>query len=221
MHRTVSATLSEYQKVVQSLSILAKTVQRYDGLMQQIEDKEIEIRNAVLGKVSSKRQMRKELIAKMKSLANSLKAYAAFTRNPELLEHAKMSLSLSNIRDTELVTCAANLVERMQAVLPQLGEYDVQTEAISDLRNKADLFAGALGAKQSALARRIAAEGTIDDLTRQTDELLKLEMDPLVDSQQEKHPEFVAAYHAARKIWDLGMRGRKKEPPAEVIPPAE
>lgn len=216
MYQTVAAVLVQYLKVVQSLPILVKIVARFNELRRQIDAKIIEQRNVVLGKTSTKTQMREELIVLMSDLANSLKAYAAINNNAELMEHADMSLKVKSIRDTELMSLAENLTEQMDKVLPNMGEYAVKPEKVDALRQKAADFIESVGARTSSTAQRHAFGGSLEELFDETDALLKLEQDPLVYSMQHDFPEFVAAYRTARKVWDLGMGKRSVDPAAPV-----
>lgn len=220
MYQTVAAVLVEHLVEVQSLPILVKTTERFNELRRHIDTKIIEQRNAVLGKTGAKAQIRHELIALMSDLANSLKAYAAAHNNPELMEHAAISLKIKSIRDTRLVSLAENLTEQMDKALPNMGDYAVKPEKVAALRQKAADFMEAIGARVSSVAQRHAVGNSLDDLFDQTDALLKLELDPLVNSMQHDYLEFVAAYRAARKVWDLGMGRRAADPaaPASDVP---
>ena len=205
-----------------------------ETLVQQIKDKGRDKREATAGKTEKKQQAEDAMILALVKVASSLYSFARRTKKSEVAAIADVTESqLRKIRDTELASMATSIHTSALANVAALADYGVTPAVLTDLQTKTAAFstpacrnalrrAGtALGDRESSVAERVGAGAALGDLFDQMDELLKDELDRLIETVRESERDFYNEYFAARVIKDIGIRHTKpNQPPPTPPPPA-
>jgi hypothetical protein len=214
MYSAVMAALETNTDAVGAVPALANAKTEFGGLIKQIDDKNIEKREASAGKMVSKDQAEEDLITSVVKVSAALVAFANRSKNADLKERAEATPSrLRQLRDTELVSRATAIQAAANEVMGSLSDYGIKAETLTDLNSKITVFDAAIKSRQSSVAERSAAGIDLADLFDNADALLKNELDKLVELVKDSHKQFYNIYQSARVIKDLGHGKREKSQP--------
>ncbi len=193
-----------------------------ETLVQQIKDKGRDKREATAGKTEKKQQAEDAMILALVKVASGLYSFARRTKKSEVAAIADVTESqLRKIRDTEVVSMATSIHTSALANVAALADYGVTPAVLTDLQTKTAAFSTALGDRESSVAERVGAGAALGDLFDRMDDLLKDELDRLIETVRESERDFYNEYFAARVIKDIGIRHTKpNQPPPTPPPPA-
>ncbi len=217
MYEGLLTFLNEYKTITDEAPAFMSVIQRLSEQIQEIRRKDTARSKVAAGKTAGKEQAKTRLIDSVIPIAAALSVYALSKENAALREQMKLSKTgLRRLRDTELVTITSDCHKTALEYLTDLAAYGLNETQVADLKTRIDAYQAAQTGKESAVAKRITARGTLKDMFRQTDSLLSQEMDILVKVIAPKHPEFAAAYRTLRSVKALGRRRKTNE---ESVPP--
>jgi len=207
MYETVLATLQTHGDVWKDAPVMAEAVGELARRLPLIRQGSAAGATSLKGLTKAKRNKKEEMASRTRTLAGLTSAYAAKTKNAPL--QAALDFSLS-----ELLRTKDNLaLDRCTAIVEQIRPHQAQLEAYgitaSDLqRLEADIagFKALIGTKGQQHSIRTANTQTLATLFRQSDELLKTQLDKLMLRYTPSHRTFCDAYAAARVIRALGGR---------------
>lgn len=214
MYGAVIAALETNTDAVSAVAALANAKTEFSSLIKQIDDKNIEKREAIAGKKVNKDQAEDDLITAVVKVSAALVAFANRSKNADLKERAEATPSgLRQLRDTELVSRATAIHTAASEVLASLADYGIKAETLTDLSSKIAAFDVAIKIRESSVAERSAAGIDLAELLDKADALLKDEIDKLVELVKDSHKQFYNTYQTARVIRDLGHATREKSQP--------
>lgn len=149
------------------------------------------------------------LVFKLTSL---LSVFATRTRNHELKNDVDFTESeLEYMRPGELLGVAElvlELIPKYQTELVALGLNDADVTTLSAYVNG---FTGATTATRSTITARKAAGALLKPQFAETGEILKEQLDGLMEQFRTSSPAFYNEYWNARKTMDYGIRHEKEE----------
>ena len=193
-------------------------VTQLSSLITTLKEKSTEVDSVTVGKVAVKSVAADALIAALLPVCSALYVYSRKQNIPEIKGRVGITEArLHAIRDTELASFGDAVVELATANAAAIAPMGITADKIADLKTKADAYTAAIGAKESSVADRKGARGTLDDLFSQVDELLNEELDRYMELLRAADTEFYNTYFAARVIKDIGVR-HKATPPAPPAP---
>ena len=139
-------------------------------------------------------------------LVNSLHAYANHANNEELKVKSKVTRSnLKGIRDNKLITKTLMIRDLLNENLTALADYAITPAKLSNLDGKMSAYQNAIGFKDTGFATKSAARISLSQLFEDTDNILKNEIDTLVENFKMSNKTFYDQYWSARTIKDLGL----------------
>ena len=178
-------------------------------LIQKIKDTNSQFKNLAAGKTATKH-------AAEDSLVEAVLEVSRRNKDEELKVKAGINISdLRGMRDTELAGKCQDIATAAADMADELVNYGITADKLTELNNKIAAYQTALGAQESGLAERTAARQALSDLFKQTDELLKEELDSLMELFRNSETDFYNQYQAARVIRDLGIRHGTNTDPAQ------
>lgn len=154
-------------------------------------------------------------------IAGAVMIVARDRRRSDLAEAVLFRRSaLQRNRPAERIWLAHRVHETALSVLDGLAPYGVTAERLAELQARIEAAAEGAGTMRTAVtARRAATEG-LRELFRDTDAMLRMELDPLVERLRPTQPQAFASYRAAREIVHRrGSRATGAESPAVVPTP--
>lgn len=130
--------------------------------------------------------------------------------------------SLDRLGDEELANRAANVFARADAKKTELATMQVTQANLDELAQALEDFRAAKAKPRSAVVERSVQTESLSGLIREAGNILRDQIDPMVNLFRRTNPEFVAGYRSARVIVD--RTGRRPVPvdatPQSPAPPA-
>jgi len=175
------------------------------------------------------RAKREALFASMNRLTTKVAtAVMNVARDRKLEELAaavqfKRSL-LRYARPPERLWLARRVFTAAQGVNDALATYGVTAETLADFQARIEAASDGVHMARTTVTARRAATERLRDMIRETDAMLREELDPLVEQMRDDQPQFHADYRAAREVVDVpGSRPPAESPTAgseATTPPA-
>jgi hypothetical protein len=156
------------------------------------------------------------------TISNALYVLGRNTGNESLkAECGKSDSSFRRVRDTELSQKADRILELTRANETALAGFNINQDQIQQFENAINLYKEVLGRKESKHAEARAAREALFDAFDNVDDVLKEDLDSLMELVRIPNPEFYNHYWAARAIKDLGFVKRKTDTAQEQTAPAQ
>ncbi len=210
MYTTTLGLLKSSQDKTGAMPVFAASQTKFEDLVGQIKTKDKERLGKTTGKSAVKDEAEDALVTSTVMVASGLTAFARRQGNTQLKEKAKVSESyLRRIRSNEQVNIAKLTYDLAFANAEALAEYSVTPSMLSDFKSRIAAYDAAIQDVGTGIAARVGARTAVGDLFIQADDLLKEEIDPLMEMFRMKEPELYDNYHAARVIKDIGIRHKK------------
>lgn len=212
MYESAAKILDENKSIWQNLKALAEAVQEFTALLDALRNKGVQRAKNTTGVTQGKNAKKEQMAKKAAQLAASAFAYAE-KLNDKVLQ-AKFNYSITDIKKTDdnnAISLTFAITEEAEKIQDKLADYGVQPEEISEVKSLGTEFKNFIGEKANVKSGRVAATGSLSDLFKAADNLLKNQIDKLLMRLKDQNPEFYRTYQNARAIRDLGGRTRKKE----------
>ena len=206
--------------IVNSITALPAKVTRLGELDIAILAKDRDKASKTEGKSDKKNQLETRLCDLLFSVANGLYAFAVDEDNVEIKAAAKLTQSkIKNLRDINLYNTAIKIAGLANG--KDLTTYSIANADVTNLRDAAEDFKKASADIAKSIAERVGAKKSLKQLFDEAMALLTDEIDPIINTQITKKPEFYNGYKAARVIWNQGGRSSNEpEQPVTNNPPA-
>ena len=196
-----------------SITGYSDAVTQFSSLIMEVKEKSTEVESVTVGKTVVKSEAGDALIVALLPVCSALYVYARKQNIPEIKGRVGITEAhLHTIRDTELASFGDAVVDLATANAAGIAPMGITADKIADLKTKADAYNAAIGAKESSVASRKGARGTLDDLFNHADELLNEELDRYMELLRSADTEFYNKYFAARVIKDIGVRHKANAP---------
>jgi hypothetical protein len=179
--------------------------------VDKITAKDREKATVTSGKTVAEKQAVKQLIDQLMIVGGGLAGWAIVNNNPEAQTVASVRRSyLVRVRDNELVQKAEQIHQLAEQYISNLVDYGINDETLATLKLLTETYQKALGEQESSMATRVSAPVSLTTLFQESDEILKLRLDPLMETVKPVNPDLYNAYKAARVIKDLrGSAGKR------------
>ena len=201
-----------------SITGYSDAVTQFSSLLTELKGKSAEVDSVSVGKTAMKSDAGDALIAALLPVCSALYVYGRKQNSEEIRGRVSVTEArLQTMRDTELASFGSGVADLATANAAGIAPMGITADKITDLKTKADAYDAAIGARESSVADRKGARGTMSDLFDQVDELLNEEFDRYMELLRSTETEFYNKYFAARVIKDTGVRHRANAP---APPPA-
>jgi hypothetical protein len=211
MYRTVQGVVEDNITIVDSNAALKKVVADFIASLGPIEESDKAFQTAAAGTTAEKKKATEVLIKFCIKVTSCLHSWAAATGNSEVLAVVDVSPSdLKRLRDTALQTKAIVFKEYAETNADALTAYSLTPVMLAGFRNAIALYEQKLKAKAAGFKKKTTSNKALPGLFKNTDAILNDQVDEQMNIIQDEHPEFYAAYRAARRI---GPSGTRHNPP--------
>lgn len=220
MSKTTALNLRDFQSVWSGMPLFVDAVQRLNDLIDSVDDaaqsQEIPITGAAVDKASARDALEDVLFLVCEALGilghrghdSDLVALVALT-----------PATLHRLGDEELSNRAATILDRANARKTELATLQVTQANMDELTQALADFNTSKQKPREAVAVRSAETGVIPGLIRQISDLLRNEIDPMVNLLRRTDSRFVRAYRGARVIVDRAATHASPTPPTPPPPP--
>ena len=218
MYSATANVMKSHIDRITGTTALAASYDRFDTMLEQITQKDKERMGKTTGKVAAKDEAEDALVMATIIVSSGVSAFARVKGNAQLREAVNIRESyLRHARPSEQLNIAKVVYDLAKANAQELVSYGITATMLDDLKARITAYENAVKEVVSGAAERTGARTAVSDLFVQADEVLKEELDRMMQVYRVSDPEFYNDYKAARVIKDLGVRHGKAGQPA---PPA-
>lgn len=219
MFKTTALNLRENQSVWSGMTLFADAVQRLNDLIASLDNaaqsQETPITGAALDKASARDALEDVLFL----VCEALGVLGHTGHDSDLVALVDLTpATLHRLGDEEMSNRAATLLDRANARKPELATLNVTQANLDELTHALADFNTSKQKPREAVAVRSAETELIPELIRQTSNLLRNEIDPMVNLFRRSESRFVATYRSARVIVDRAASHASPTPPPPPTP---
>jgi len=208
-----SATVNVLKAHLGSTTVIpafAGAYERFDDLLDEIGVKDKERVSKTSGKVAAKDEAEDSMAMATVIVSSGLVALAKSKNNVQLKDAAHiMESRFRHSRPTEQLNTAKLTYDLAVANKEDLAQFGITSAMLDDLKARIAAYETAVKEVSSGMAERSGARSAVSDLFVQADEVLKDELDRMMQIFRVTDPEFYNDYRSARVIRDLGVRHGK------------
>ena len=220
MFKTTALNLRDNQSVWSGMTLFADAVQRLNDLIASLDEaaqsQEVPITGPAVDKASARDALEDVLFL----VCEALGVLGHTGHDNDLVALVDLTpATLHRLGDEELPHRAATILDRANARKPELAGLHVTQANLDELTQAVADFNTSKQRPREAVAVRSAETGVIPELIRQTSDLLRNEIDPMVNLFRRSDSRFVAAYRSARVIVDRAATHASPTPPTPPPPP--
>lgn len=177
----------------------------FQGKVRDIESLQVKQEADLKGIKENKDNKKSSMISKTLSVSKPMIAFANVTNNPQLRQEVDYSeTDLFKSADSDLEARCKLIHQKADANSAALVGYGVTALMITGLDTAITDFHEVISGPRSAEAVKKQQTAEIEVLIKETDQILKGQLDPLMVLFESSAPEFYGAYKNARIIVDLG-----------------
>lgn len=220
MFKTVTAFLDENNSVWTAMAPLAAAVQLLKDKIIAIDDTAQKQETPTTGAAVDKSTARDALEDVLFLTCEALGVLGTTNADNELVALTTLTPStLHTLRDEELVNRATNVLDKANTRTTDLATLQVTAANITELSEALEDFKATKAKPRTVVAGRAAETETLPGLIRDASEILRNQIDRMVNLFRRSHPKFVSGYRSARVTVDrAATRTTSKPAPAPPTP---
>jgi hypothetical protein len=194
----IVATVPAFQTAVTALNANISTILSTAQMEVQV----------ISGITADKSALKESLAQQAADIAAIVFAFASSTNNNTLKEQVKFSFrEILRIKDDLIAPTCLNIHDAANANLAALAAYGITAATLTAFNNAITNYSAAVPSPRNAVSLRAAYKKDITNLIKQTDKLLKEQLDKLSVQFKTANTEFYNAYKSNRVIIDAGAAG--------------
>jgi hypothetical protein len=219
MFKTVDGYLDQKNSVWNGMAPFAAAVQQLKQKLVAIDTAAQKQETPVSGAAGDKAAARDGLEDVLFLMCEALGVLAHTSNDHELKALVDISpTAIDRLNDEELGNRATNVLAKANAMKTELATMQVTQANIDELDAALQTYLTAKAKPRTAVVERMVQTETLPALVRETSNILRDQIDKLVNLFKRTNPEFVAGYKSARVVMDrvAGQAAR----PAETTQPS-
>jgi hypothetical protein len=183
---------------------------KFAGAMDEIEGVSVKLATVTEGVTEEKAQVRVILESQTLIISRVLTAHAHSIKDLNLLKNVHYAKSsLEDLRDNELLSVSRLIYENGSTLHAIFVDYGFTTDPLPDLQTAIDTFAEKDKEPQEAIEVQKTLNAKADTLVSETCDLLKCELDNIMQVLPPENAELVSTYFNGRNIIDRHGKFRK------------
>lgn len=209
MYEAVAKVIDDNRSAWQDLSVLIDVFTELSNLLTELRNVGTQRAKKTTGVTQNKSEKKELMAKKATALASSAYAYAERNKNRDLQSKFDYTFStLFRLDDNNAINQVQAIIEEAEKIAAQLAPFGVKPEEITELKTIVESFTTSIGEKSNVKSGRVSATKSLATLFKETDALLKNQMDKLVFRLADSQATFYQTYQNARAIKDLGSRSK-------------
>jgi hypothetical protein len=211
MYSAIGKILENYATVTDSSPLLKESTEKFIKILEVIRIKDNSYLNAKKGAVEDKETAEEKLIGEILVKAGVMFVFARKTGNGNLkaLTDVKRTILLK-MRDTELLQRAKAILENLKTNQEELLKNGLTATSADEFESAIKDYEDAIGEKDAKQAEAKASRKDLKDLFDESDDILKNDIDRLMELVKDGNADFYNRFKAARTIKDLGAGKKTK-----------
>ena len=220
MFTSVNSVFQLSNDSIAKIRTLADAQGRFGEKLAVISGREARYTTAAAGATASKNNAVDALVAVSMRIVNALFVFGNNTKNEQIKAECALNQSdFYQIRELTLIRICCRIAEIGKQYIAELGAYGILESDLESLAAAIVSFRKARDEQQQRLAEVKSGRRILYEDIAAADNILKNEIDPLMELVKDSDPGFYNQYRAARVIKDLRARGRNNETvPVAAVP---
>ena len=210
MYRTVNVTMLDNKDTWKDQEDIAAAQLRLDNYIKGIDNLSAEREKDGTAQTLVKHLTREDFVKSIMNVSGCLAAFCTARKMFVLRKEVHYApYEVQYAKDSDLCDIATNLYNAALPYKDAMGAFMLKAQDIEDLNANNLAYKKAIPGKRVATGASVAAKEAMDLLFQETDQLLKDELDYLMQIFRDSNPMFYSKYRTARAIIDLG-HGKKR-----------
>jgi hypothetical protein len=203
MYRAVEQHCDNNSSIIEPIPALKNALIRFKAKISEIINLTQLTDLSIAGIVVSKSNRKQTLAQKATDIAGIVFAFASATANEPLKQEVNFKLSkLLGTRDDQLAPRCQNIHDKALENLDALKHYGIEEPQLADLQTAINNYSLTTPKPRLALSQRKTYNANLRRLFKESDEILKEQIDNLVVIFRQSNPDFLADYESNRIIID-------------------
>lgn len=205
MYRVAEKVLDDHSIVWNTTPAFVTTKTAFSGKIAAIAAASIQQQAVITGIATDKRVLKSTLIDVAAPVAAAVIAYASQTNNNELLEAVNYTHSdLVRTRDDQVAERCQIIHNHATAHLAALADYGITAPVLNALQTSITAYNTKVPMPGAAKQTKKTATINLNNLFKETDVILKLQLDKLMLVYKTSNSDFYNKYVGGREIINLG-----------------
>ncbi|MBN1575508.1 MAG: hypothetical protein JW913_03095 [Chitinispirillaceae bacterium] len=219
MFRAVDAVLVQHQSTIDGIQAFTEAAARYRDLVHGIEQSDSEYLYGTEGVTAAKNSATNDVIDRTIPVVNALHALGRKTGDEQLKAETRITESeLKHYRREELERRCTHIADLAQAHTADIAAYGITGEMVDAYRKSLETLRLQSDTQQRKIAGSRAAREMLYGKFDATDEVLREDLDRLIEPVKTMNIDFYHQYQAARVIIDHAGRSPKNDSTQEAEP---
>lgn len=219
MYGSVIAFEKRFTGLLATIPALAAAFSDFAAAVGLIKSKSKQKEEAVAGKFESKEKAKAALVISLAAATGGLHAYARKNNLEEMkkLTYKVTRASLNKLNQTDFEQKVEILCGLLESNKDNLSNYGVDAAKVTAVRANMNAYLSAKEAHKGGGNEKSGANIAMDEAFAAADDILKGDIDRMMEIPREENPDMYNEYISSRVIKDLS--GTKKPDSEEVAPP--
>ena len=212
MYLAVIAVLEQRKESIATIPALVEIIGQFDALVADIIARNQKHETITAGVVAIKNGILDTMSATTLRFAKALYALGRKTGNEQLKEECDVTMTdIVRRRQGETEQYCLRIAELAGSHASDLEAYGIATGEIGEFVKATEAFREATDSRDRKFTESKATHQVMHDTFRIADDILREDLDTILETLKEKEPDFYLQYKAARNIRDLGGSHSPKE----------
>jgi hypothetical protein len=210
MYWAVLEVLNKFRQVWESIAMFVTVENEFRTAVTRIQETSKAAGASTNEITAGKNHTVNGFVVALYKVTSLMSVFATRTGNHELKSKVDYTESeLSDMRPGELLGAAEEALEIIETYQTQLAGYGLEASDVETLRQSAGSFTNTASAPRAAITARKSAGTLLKPQFADAGNLLKEQLDSLMEKFRGSHPAFYEEYWNARQIIDYGTRHEK------------
>jgi hypothetical protein len=221
MFNTVDAVFQQHTETINSMPALAESLVTFRDYLKLIRERDNAHSSIKAGAVATKNNSGEVATRLVKETMDALYTLGRKTGNEQLKAECDKTWSeLSHLRQGTFLQLCTRIAGLARTYAADIAPFGISAADIDSLDRAITLFTAHVSTVQQKSAESVAAREALSTLFKKADDILKEDIDTMMDIVKSRDVEFYNQYKAARSIRNYGMHHTTKEEKPEVAPVA-
>jgi len=223
MYGSVIAFEKRYTETLAVIPALASAFGKFAAAVELVKEKSKRKEEVVAGKYESKESAKTAFVTALAAATGRLPAHARKNNLEDMkkLTYKVTRASLNKLNQTDFDQKAGILLDLLEVNKTNLAEYGISELKIAQVKSCAGLFHEAKAAHKGGSAEKSSANMAMDEAFATADDILKGDIDRMMEIPREENPDMYNEYISSRVIKDLSGTKKGNGGTATTSPPAQ
>ena len=212
MFWSVLEVLAKFRQVWEKIAMFVTVEGEFRGAVSRIQETAGATTVHTNEITAGKNRTVDSFVVNLFKVTSIISVFATRTGNHELKSQVDYTeTELADMRPGELLGTAEEVLEITETYQQELAGYGLEASEIEALQQSAGSFTNTTSAPRAAITARKSAGTLLKPQFSDANDLLKEQLDGLMEKFRESQPAFYEEYWNARQIIDYGTRHEKSE----------